>query len=231
MVKLCWLCLLLLGTAYEYQPTLASKELDQDLNYLPENFSIDSLQNPVIRNRFRPLTSAVKLNNGWVHFKVNNPTTESQSVIIEIQNTNFFDLIELFEYADGKFSSLGISGEQVPHFKRPMKDHYFVFPVRLNPQSSQEYYLYLKSPFAFHPSVAIHSSVWYSRKNEQNRLLYVFHYGFLFFVMALSLVIALVFAREKIFLYYALYLFCILLFFYSPHRFWIGFSVAELAGV
>lgn len=200
--------------SYRHQMDLTSLELSSNLYYLSEDVASDSLQKPAVLARFEPLLPSTKAKNGgWVRFTLANPSYERQSVILEIQNTNFFDLIQLFENKGGVLSSLGITGEQVPHHKRPIKDHYFVFPIELAPQSSSTYFLYLNSSFAFKPSIAIHSAQWFAAKNNINRLIYVFHYGFLFFVMTASFLIALIASEQRIFFYYSLYLFCLLLFF------------------
>lgn len=212
MVGILSLFLFTLSNAYSFNPTLSSIELNSSLYYLVEDVDSDNIAR--MRNRFTPLKPSDQVHGKtWLYFQLDNPTSETQTIMLEVQNTVFFDLIELFQFQGEKLVSLGISGEQVPHYLRPVKDHYFVFPVTMAAHSTQTYFLFLNSPFSFKPSLAVHNMDWYGQKNTRNKLLYVFHFGFLFFTMALSLIIAIVFYKERIFLYYGLYLFLLLVFF------------------
>ena len=193
---------------------LEQKVTVDNVYFLPENIPADSLKNKSVRTRFQPLLQNQTLKGGsWISFKVPNPTSTEIPMILEIETTVYFDLIELFVEENGVIRSLGITGDPVHHSLRPIKDHGLLFPIMLPPASTTTYFMYALSPLEYQLPLSIQPLQSFEKRRNANNLFYTFYYGFIAFVLTFSIFLSVIFYTERIYLFYSLYLISLLLLF------------------
>ncbi len=188
--------------------------------FLTRNFPHDSLQKKSILNQFKSLSvNDHFIGSNWLCFRLTNPTSEPQSIVLEIESSVYFDLLELYRNDKGSLVSLGITGDPIHHSLRPMKEHGLLFPVTLPPNSTGAYFLHAMSPMEYKLPITIRSKQAFDKAHAANNLLYVFYYGFIVFVFLFSVFLSAIFKLERIYLFYALYLLGLLFLFLHVNGF------------
>ncbi|MBC7845742.1 MAG: response regulator [Flavobacterium sp.] len=144
-------------------------------------------------------------NNFWTLTELTNPTDRSLVYYLETARP-VTDLVELYliDVASGSISKQ-VSGDNIPYSQRSFDNRKTIFKLGIPPQSSLKLFLHLKSDGeVIKIPVKLYSSENFIKQISKEQLIFGFFYGILaivsiiyfFFFFAL---------REKIFLYYSLY--------------------------
>jgi signal transduction histidine kinase/ActR/RegA family two-component response regulator len=144
-------------------------------------------------------------NNFWTLTELENPTDRLLFYYLETARP-ITDLVELYliDKASGNIIKK-VSGDNIPYSQRSFDNRKIVFKVEIAPQSNLKLFLHLKSDGeVIKIPVKLHSSENFINQTSKEQLIFGVFYGILsivciiyfFFFFAL---------REKIFLYYSLY--------------------------
>ncbi len=145
----------------------------------------------------------------WVRFKLENSDDEIQTYYLETARP-ITDIAELFQIKDNVMQSFK-SGDQIPFDERQVQHRSSVFKIELPKQSTQEFYLYLKSDGeTINIPLNLYDEASFWKVNYNQQLFLGLFYGLLF----LAGIIYLFFytgLKEKSFIYYGFYVFSIAL--------------------
>lgn len=172
-----------------------------DIGFVKDNYN--SLKNKKLQTENDDL--GFTQNNFWTLTEIKNPTNRSLVYYLETARP-ITDLVELYliDVVSGSISKQ-VSGDKIPYSQRSFDNRKTIFKLEIGPQSSLKLFLHLQSDGeVIKVPVKLYSSENFIKQISKEQLIFGIFYGILsivsiiyfFFFFAL---------REKIFLYYSLY--------------------------
>lgn len=144
-------------------------------------------------------------NNYWVKFELKNNINQISTYFFETARP-ITDIIELYAVdANGKISKQ-VSGDAIPFSDKTVGHRKSIFKINLNPQENIRYYLHVKSDGeVLTMPLLLHSMEGFLKIISFEQIVFGFFYGIL--AIASILYFFFFFAmKEKVFLYYSLYI-------------------------
>lgn len=145
----------------------------------------------------------------WLRLKLTNPQPRELDRYLEITYPNL-DYIKIHSLQNGGHDAL-ILGDNRPFDQRPIKSHNFVIPLTLQPESSMELLLQIRSSSSLQVPLFLWSQEDYIKKDRDETLLQGFYFGVMIVMGIYNLFVYLA-VREKNFLYYVCFVFAIPMF-------------------
>lgn len=140
----------------------------------------------------------------WVRLPLANPSKDKSSFLLEYRYS-VFDRIALFRpKGQGEYAQVYEAGDALPFHQRPIDYHNVVFPVTLDRQSQENAYLRLESSSSMIISLYAYDQASFVRHVDRQKLILGFYYGAMLVMLFYNLFIF-VSVRERIYLYYILY--------------------------
>ncbi|WP_293744996.1 7TM diverse intracellular signaling domain-containing protein [uncultured Pedobacter sp.] len=182
------------------------------------NLSIDSIVKYKEAGKLIPLTPGKVFSKGytqsyyWIAFDIENTLNQSVHLMFKEQSSSINQL-QLFK-ADqqGKVYPLGLTGDHFPFKQRPYRNRSFIYPIVLLPHEKATFYLWAdKRGQNMYMPMSIGRDVDIIQAEIPQHTLFGFYTGIFVFAVIFNL---LLFAslRDNIHLYYAIYIFCTLIF-------------------
>ncbi|MGN6401163.1 MAG: 7TMR-DISMED2 domain-containing protein, partial [Flavisolibacter sp.] len=179
--------------------------------------SLDSVLNLSVQQKFEPLKNDKVLFKGydpyyyWYRFTLYNSDTMTQNFILLLGGLGIRN-VEIWKNERGYWASIGKSGYQYPFYKRPYPFVHHAFPVSLSPHDTSTFYIRIDESHAY-KSIAFVLAEPHKLMLFEHRFYFLFGIIagllFLFFILNLYLYFSI---REKIHLWYSLYIITILFF-------------------
>ena len=142
--------------------------------------------------------------NYWLHFSIKNISDSDLKLYLE-SSRPVIDVADLYRVVNGKVVDLQISGDEIPFENRSFKHRKTIFTIYLLPNSTTDYYIHLKSDGeVINAPVLLTNPENLVNKTSFEQIVFGFFYGIL--SIASILYFFFFFAmKEKVFLYYSLY--------------------------
>lgn len=182
------------------------------------NLSIDSIIKYKQAHKLSPLTPGKVFSKGytqsyyWVAFDIENTLNQSVHLMFKEQSSSINQL-QLFKVdQQGKIYPLGLTGDHFPFKHRPYRNRSFIYPMVLLPHEKATFYLWAdKRGQNMYMPISIGRDVDIIQAEIPQHTLFGFYTGIFVFAVIFNL---LLFAsvRDNIHLYYAIYIFCTLIF-------------------
>jgi signal transduction histidine kinase len=179
--------------------------------------SLDSVLSPSAQQKFEPLKNDKVLFKGydpyyyWYRFTLYNSDTIAHDFVLLLGGLGIRN-VEIWKNYSGLWTSLGKSGYRYPFSKRPYPFAHHAFPVSLSPHDTSTFYIRIDESHAY-KSIAFVLAEPHKLRLFEHRFYFLFGIItgllFLFFIFNLYLYFSI---REKIHLWYALYIITILFF-------------------
>ncbi|WP_452225351.1 7TM diverse intracellular signaling domain-containing protein [Lacinutrix chionoecetis] len=193
------------GQFYEY--ALYAKSLNSDLSIK------DVLENDS-KLDFIPLTSenqslGFTTEDFWLKFEIENSTNQTKTYYLQTGRP-VTDVAQLFQLENDNITEFR-SGDAIPFKERQVQHRKTIFRIELPKNSTQQFYLHLKSDGeTLNLPLTLHTERDFWKENYSHQLFLGFFYGLLFLA---TLVYLFFFTSlsNKTFLYYAIYVFSIAL--------------------
>ncbi|WP_343522683.1 7TM diverse intracellular signaling domain-containing protein [Pedobacter sp.] len=182
------------------------------------NLNIDSIINLKQANKLSPLTPGKVFSKGytqsyyWIAFDIKNTLNQSVHLMFKEQSSSI-NRLQLFRVDTmGKIHRLGLTGDHFPFKQRPYHNRSFIYPLVLGPHEKATFYLWAdKRGQNMYMPMSIGRDIDIIQAEIPQHTLFGFYTGiFVFAVIFNMLLYASV--RDKIHLYYAIYIFCTLIF-------------------
>ncbi|RXK14648.1 hypothetical protein CP965_04175 [Halarcobacter mediterraneus] len=139
----------------------------------------------------------------WIKFQLKNPTSNTIKKILSFENI-FLEKIELYKIENQKVVSTKTTGfYHLESFDGTVKLN---LPITLTPNSTQEYYLYVKSEklsLWFKP--LLHEPKEFKKEDTAKQVIWALFFGGILSLVFYNIFLF-IFTRDKIYLYYFLYL-------------------------
>lgn len=182
------------------------------LNVKDQSLSINQVLK-IHPKQFRPLQNentdlGFTNDNYWLHFKVKNITSDDVSYYIETSRP-IVDVANFYSIKTNGTYTLQKSGDNIPFRERSLQQRKTIFKIHLMPNETGNYYLHLKSDGeVINAPVILRSSENLVANASFEQIIFGFFYGIL--LIASILYFFFYFAmKERVFLYYSLYVFFI----------------------
>ena len=147
--------------------------------------------------------------NYWLRFRLENSSKQSKVYYLETARP-ITDVAELFQFGEKEVQKFK-SGDQIAFNERQVKHRSTIFKIELPGQSTQQFYLHLKSDGeTINLPLTLYDETAFWQSNYKQQLFLGLFYG----LLCLAGIIYLFFyssLKEKAFLYYGLYVFSIAL--------------------
>lgn len=142
--------------------------------------------------------------NYWLHFSIKNNSTKKLKYFLE-SSRPVVDVADFYKIEDNHLVDLQLSGDVIPFENRSFKHRKTIFTVNLSPNSTSDFYIHLKSDGeVINAPVLLMSEESFISKTSFEQIVYGFFYGIL--AVASILYFFFFFAlKERVFLYYSLY--------------------------
>ena len=146
----------------------------------------------------------------WLFFELDGSATAQTRLMLEIEYANL-DELELWQVIEGRFERLGLTGDRFQFSPRPYQNNNYVFPIRLQSGArgtgqTTQFYLRLRQP---HAILSFFTRLWYRpvfvASDRTEYFLWGIFIGIICIVLVLNMVM-LVALRDRIYLWYSLYL-------------------------
>ena len=182
------------------------------------NATIDTLIELKKQNKLKPLAPNTTLNKGftqsywWLVFDLENTLPETVNLFFN-EKSNGINRLQLFKLdSSGKITAMPLTGDHFKFDTRAINYHTYLYPIKLKAKEKATYFLWADKrgqnmviPFSLAKDVEmIHSEVSFFN-------LFGIFVGIYLFAIIFNLLLF-VSLRDKIHLYYALYVFCMLIF-------------------
>lgn len=182
------------------------------------NLGIDSIIKYKQANKLTPLKPGKVFSKGytqsyyWVAFDIENTLNQSVHLMFKEQSSSINQL-QLFKVdQDGKIHALGLTGDHFPFKQRPYRNRSFIYPVLLAPHEKATYYLWAdKRGQNMYMPMSIGRDVDIIQAEIPQHTLFGFYTGVFVFAVIFNLLLY-ASVRDRIHLYYAIYIFCTLIF-------------------
>jgi hypothetical protein len=173
-----------------------------------QEFSIDEILK-ISKSKFKPLPNAntdlgFTDEHYWLHFKVQNKTINNVTFYIETSRP-IVDEADFYQISGKMVVNVQKSGDDIPFDERTFKNRKTIFKLFLLPNEVGEYYIHLKSDGeVINAPVMLRSQSNLLEMISFEQIVFGFFYGML--VISALLYFFFYFAmKEKVFLYYTLY--------------------------
>ncbi|WP_395066387.1 7TM diverse intracellular signaling domain-containing protein [Flavobacterium sp.] len=142
--------------------------------------------------------------NYWLHFAIKNTTDSDLKFYLE-SSRPVVDIADLYKVVNNKVVDLQLSGDEIPFKSRSFKHRKTIFTIYLLPNSTSDYYVHLKSDGeVINAPILLTNAESLVSKTSFEQIVFGFFYGIL--SVASILYFFFFFAmKEKVFLYYSLY--------------------------
>jgi signal transduction histidine kinase len=153
-----------------------------------------------------------KLN--WVYFTICNESDKIQHLFIEQAYVNFNEIL-FYEVSNGKIIRENKSGDNYPFYTRLVNHRSFLYPVELQPQETRSYYFRLDNrgrASALYFTLATERHFW--EKDYTKQLALGVFFGLLLLLLLHNVYLYAIF-RDKAFIWFACYLFSLLMLLFS----------------
>lgn len=190
--------------------------------YYYEDSSLKATVDTIIKlkkeNRLSPLAPNRTLNKGftqsywWLIFDLENTLPETVNLFFN-EKSNGINRLRLFKLdSAGKITAMALTGDHFRFNSRPINYHTYLYPIKLKAKEKATYFLWADKrgqnmviPFSLGKDVSmIHSEVSFF-------ILFGIFVGVYLFAIVFNLLLF-ISLRDKIHIYYALYVFCMLIF-------------------
>lgn len=149
----------------------------------------------------------------WLRAALQTTEIADQQWILE-QAYPLIDNLSLFIFQQGKQIAHWEAGDTLLFSERPMQHASFLFPIRLQPNSSYEIYIRVANTEAMELPLRLFEYNEFTAADNQRSVIDGIFYGFLIIMAAYNLVLFLN-IRDRSYLYYVIYVLSMLLFFMS----------------
>ena len=142
--------------------------------------------------------------NYWLHFQIKNEMSDDVQYYIETSRP-IVDFAEFYQVKSNGSCNKQISGDAIPFDKRSFQHRKTIFKVKLEPNETENYYIHLKSDGeVINAPVIMRTSEDLITETSFEQIVFGFFYGIL--IIASILYFFFYFAmKERVFLYYTLY--------------------------
>ncbi|MGM9476489.1 sensor histidine kinase [Pedobacter sp. GSP4] len=186
---------------------------DQNLN-----LTIDSVIRYKQANKLSPLIPGKVFSKGytqsyyWIAFDVENTLNHTVHLMFKEQSSSI-NRLQLFKVDEqGKIHPLGLTGDHFPFKQRPYRNRSFIYPILLSPHEKASFYLWAdKRGQNMYMPMFIGRDVDIIQAEIPQHTLFGFYTGIFVFAVIFNLLLF-VSIRDTIHLYYAIYIFCTLIF-------------------
>ncbi|SDG04356.1 Signal transduction histidine kinase [Pedobacter terrae] len=182
------------------------------------NLTIDSVIKYKQASKLSPLIAGKVFSKGytqsyyWIAFDIENTLDQAVHLMFKEQSSSINQL-QLFKVNEqGKIYPLGLTGDHFPFKQRPYHNRSFIYPIILLPHEKATFYLWAdKRGQNMYMPMSIGRDVDIIQAEIPQHTLFGFYTGIFVFAVIFNL---LMFAsvRDNIHLYYAIYIFCTLIF-------------------
>lgn len=167
----------------------------------------------------------------WFRFNFKNDTYVNQNLFFEIQ-LPLYDNVEFYIVENGKLLEKHFFSWKIPQYKRTIKHRNFIFPYQLKSKQNLQCYVRIKKDFG---SIWLPITIWDKDYFDYNYFVNDYHsWGFftgvLFFVAFFSFLFSLAF-KDRVYAYYAAYVFFAIGFVYTQQGYFIRFYADGSWGV
>jgi signal transduction histidine kinase/DNA-binding response OmpR family regulator len=176
-----------------------------------QKWSIDDITAPVFAPRFahppirgESLTFGLTHSAIWLRLRLTNDTNAYLERLLEVPFPHLHHVDWYVPRNDGGFDRIGTGGAR-PFAERPISHRHFVFPVQLAPGMTQTYYLRVASETGLDIPAKLWERHTFAERSTQEYMGQALYFGMLF---ALGIYNFLLFVslRDKVYLYYVLFL-------------------------
>jgi len=182
------------------------------------NLNIDSIIKLKQANKLSPLTVGKVFSKGytqsyyWIAFDIKNTLNQSVHLMFKEQSSSI-NRLQLFKVdTTGKIHPLGLTGDHFPFKQRPYRNRSFIYPLVLNPQEKATFYLWSdKRGQNMYMPMSIGRDIDIIQAEIPQHTLFGFYTGIFVFAVIFNLLLY-ASVRDRIHLYYAIYIFCTLIF-------------------
>lgn len=166
----------------------------------------------VISKEFTPSKSPVpnlgiSKSNFWIKIPITNKT-ENEHLILEL-SLAIIDYVELYYYDDNQIKTIK-TGDAYPFDKREYKDPHYLFDLNIPKGETKTYYLNVKSNEALQLPLKVGTIINIYDQIKNRDLLSGIYFGIMLVMILYNLFIYFS-VRDKSYLYYVVYIICILL--------------------
>jgi len=167
----------------------------------------------VISKEFTPSKSPVpnlgiSKSNFWIKIPITNKT-ESEHLILEL-SLAIIDHIEFYYYTDDNQINVIKTGDAYPFEKREYKDPHYLFDLNIPTGETKTYYLNVRSNEALQLPLKVGTIINVYDQIKNRDLLSGIYFGIMLVMILYNLFIYFS-VRDKSYLYYVVYIICILL--------------------
>ncbi|MBO9673398.1 MAG: histidine kinase [Sphingobacteriaceae bacterium] len=182
------------------------------------NLNIDSIIKLKQANKLSPLTVGKVFSKGytqsyyWVAFDIKNTLNQSVHLMFKEQSSSI-NRLQLFKVdSAGKIHPLGLTGDHFAFKQRPYRNRSFIYPLVLSPHEKASFYLWAdKRGQNMYMPMSIGRDIDIIQAEIPQHTLFGFYTGIFVFAVIFNLLLY-ASVRDKIHLYYAIYIFCTLIF-------------------
>ncbi|NHM01986.1 hybrid sensor histidine kinase/response regulator [Flavobacterium difficile] len=140
----------------------------------------------------------------WLHFKLKNTSTKPTNYYLETARP-IIDYAELYSIESGKVIDFQKSGDAIPFSERSFHHRKIIFKIQLKPYQQLSYYIHMKSDGeVINVPVLLRSDTNLIENTSFEQIVFGFFYGILLITAILYLFFYFT-MKEKVFLYYSLY--------------------------
>lgn len=191
--------------------------VDRNFNYLNLSRHVEIVEDKtkqltfeqIPQQKFTPHTKE-SINYGftnayyWIRFRLKNRDTIPVSLLLESYNVHLNRMKFYFKNEQGKWQ-YELTGDHYPFKQRPVNHPHFIFPIKLAPKATAEYYLWVdKHGEQIQIPLELHSEAHFQ---DYSSKLFIF-FGFMLGITGLFVIVSFllfVFFRQKLILFYWLY--------------------------
>lgn len=153
----------------------------------------------------------------WLHCTLKTADIEADSWILE-QSYALIDDMKLFVFSQGELLYQWHVGDTQAFANRPLKHTSFLFPLKLQPQQTYDFYIWVENTEAMELPLRLFEYNEFTAEDTQRSVTDGIFYGLLLIMAAYNLVLFLN-IRDRSYFYYVSYVICMLLFFMSQKGF------------
>jgi len=151
----------------------------------------------------------------WFKFTVENSQRETSTHLLEI-GYSMLNSVEFYKVVDGNVMEHQVSGNQYPFSQREIPHRNFIFEVKIQPNSSADIYLKVRSGSSIQVPLTLSPTHLYYSADQSELINKSIYYGMML-VMILYNLFLLFSLREIVYLYYVLFIFTLTFVQFSLH--------------
>lgn len=211
MLRALFFLLTLLFPLHSATASADSGDMQLDLEVLEDpqgRFNIEAVTGPLLASRFSPLLPEA-VQQGftqsvfWVRFTLGEEQLRASPLLLELDYP-LIDYVTLYVDTGGSYLER-TSGDRVPFSLREVKHHNPLFVLEQKSNQSHTYYLRFETQGSMPLRLRLWSPLAFAEHLDLIQLWYGGYYGLLLVLTLVSLV-AFLYLRSRLFLYYTLYI-------------------------